>query len=256
MKYYITHDLTGKQKSKIKEKGIFTYDLRLDDFCNDIATIERRVWVNKFGSMITNEEISLGNDYNNNFVDYNEFIKKNERIDYIEDLFDKKFTNEEIILFSKEALLESTFSDCEIEYVIKNRDEANNTFVIATNRDITVGFNPFENEFYNYQDWAFDLDEDLFRELEWNKEIIYMTKNCHCGIWLELSKYYPEEFTYVEGVHEYLKYCKENNITIDKILEITNDPSLKNVMKFLPDIIECYEKNDYKKEDRRIDLWR
>ena len=30
MKYYVTHDLTGKQKAKIKEKGLFTYDLRLN----------------------------------------------------------------------------------------------------------------------------------------------------------------------------------------------------------------------------------
>lgn len=235
MKYYETHDLSYKQKKHIRKQGLHVYDLRLDDDCVNLATIEKKVWVNKCGSMITNFEIPIGSEYGQNYMDYEKFTKENEKVNSIEDLFAKPMTNNQIVIFSNEVLGESEYSNCEIQYIIKNRDEFSNCFVVATDGDISVGFNPFEEDFFNYSDWAFNIDEDLFKGLEWNKEIIFMTPNCHFGIWVELSKYYPEEFTYLEGVNEYLKYCKDKGITINKILEIGTHEDLKDVLKFLPE---------------------
>ena len=95
MKYLITHILSNDERKKYESKGLYCYDLRDSDFGNEIATIEKRVFVNRIGSMVTNEEIKLGNKYSDDFVDYNTFISKNKAVSRLEDLFKKIKEKEE-----------------------------------------------------------------------------------------------------------------------------------------------------------------
>lgn len=89
MKYYVTDTLSNEERKDYKSKGLYCYDLRDSDYDNDIASIERRVIVNNIGSMITNKEIKMGDKYPYDFVDYNEFVKKNKSVDTIEELLKK-----------------------------------------------------------------------------------------------------------------------------------------------------------------------
>lgn len=86
MKYLVTHILSNEERKQYESKGLHCYDLRDSDFGNDIASIEKRVCVNRIGSMITNKEIKLGDKYPNDFVDYNDFTLKNKEVNTIEEL--------------------------------------------------------------------------------------------------------------------------------------------------------------------------
>jgi len=96
MKYLETHILSRDEREIYERKGLYCYDLRDSDFGGEIASIEKRVIVNRIGSMITNEEIKMGNEYPNNYVDYEEFVSKNESVDTIEKLLNKSKNKEDI----------------------------------------------------------------------------------------------------------------------------------------------------------------
>lgn len=89
MKYLVTHILSNEERKEMTSKGLYCYDLRESDFGNDIATIEKRVLVNRVGSMITNKEIKLGDKYPNDFVDYETFTSQNKQVSTIEELLQK-----------------------------------------------------------------------------------------------------------------------------------------------------------------------
>lgn len=89
MKYIVTHILSSDERKKYEEMGLFCYDLRDSDFGNDIASIEKKVLVNRIGSMITNKEIKLGNTFEDNYVDYNTFVSQNRSVEKLEDLLIK-----------------------------------------------------------------------------------------------------------------------------------------------------------------------
>lgn len=89
MKYLVTHILSNEERQKYENMGLYCYDLRDSDFGNDIGSIEKKVMVNRIGSMITNKEIKLGNTMEDDYVDYNTFISNNESVDKISDLLSK-----------------------------------------------------------------------------------------------------------------------------------------------------------------------
>lgn len=89
MKYLVTHTLDNKERQKYEKMGLFCYDLRDSDFGNDIGSIEKRVVINRIGSMITNKEIKLGNTPADDYVDYNTFVSHNKSVDTISELLSK-----------------------------------------------------------------------------------------------------------------------------------------------------------------------
>lgn len=111
MKYYEIESLNDKEKQEFIDRGLYVYDLRSNDAGGEIATIEKSVLVNRVGSIITNEEIPLGDKETDNFKDYQEFINENAVAISIDDFFsDGNFQYYEIneiknILKSKERLV-------------------------------------------------------------------------------------------------------------------------------------------------------
>ncbi len=111
MKFLETHHLDSEEKKQYEDEGLFCYDLRNSDDGVETATIEKNVLVNRCGSIITNEEIQLGDKFPNNYKDYEEFISENEAVSTIEELLDeepfKYYETDEIkkILKSKEKLV-------------------------------------------------------------------------------------------------------------------------------------------------------
>lgn len=99
MKFLVTNYLDEKEKRKLQKKGLFCYDLRGSDLGCDIATIENNVFVNRVGSMITNEKINLGDKLPNDFIDYETFVANNEQVDTLKELVNNtKIKNKEKIL--------------------------------------------------------------------------------------------------------------------------------------------------------------
>lgn len=76
MKYFVTHILSNEERKLYESKGLYCYDLRDNDYGNNIASIEKRVCVNRIGSIVTNKEIKISDKYPNNLVDYHTFTSK------------------------------------------------------------------------------------------------------------------------------------------------------------------------------------
>ena len=155
----------------------------------------------------------------------------------------QEYTNTEILDKVNEILRTDEYKSFSLAYVLKVKDECQNCYAVAMDGDRIIGFNPFESEINNLPEWDFNIDTELFEELEWNREIIYMSMECHYGVWNEVSNCYPEDIEHKEGMQKYLKYCKENGVTKEYIEEKTNQKNIVNVMQFY--------KDDKKKERER-----
>lgn len=242
MKYYETYYLNNEERKQYTDKGLFVYDLRGSDTGGDIACIEKSVLVNRVGCMITNEEIPLGEKYPDDYIDYETFEENNQVVYSIEELLQdipKEMTNEEILDLVNDVLKNSEYKDFELKYVTKVKDEFENSYAVAMNGEEIIGFNPFNKEIENLPDWDFTFDGDLFDDLEWNREIIYMSPACHYDVWTEISQYYPNDIEHKEGMQEYLKYCKKNRIDVSKVQDFAKGTDVKDVMQYL----EREEKN-------------
>lgn len=81
MKYFITEYKSQEAKTNLRSLGLFCYSLRSsENNWNEIATIENYVLINRYGSIITNEEIKLGTHYPRNFLDFLEFSSQNIKV--------------------------------------------------------------------------------------------------------------------------------------------------------------------------------
>lgn len=122
-----------------------------------------------------------------------------------------------------------------IEYILKDNQNVNETIVMASNYDEMICVDPYSMETMAVADWAYNFDDDIFEELEKGKEISYMRMEVHYSIWMDLGQYYPEDIEHKKGVQKYLKYCKENNITRAVIEKEMNLEKVPNIMKFYKD---------------------
>ena len=145
----------------------------------------------------------------------------------------QEYTNTEILDKVNEILRTGEYKSFSLAYVLKVKDECQNCYAVAMDGDRIIGFNPFESEINNLPEWDFNIDTELFEELEWNREIIYMSMECHYGVWNEVSNCYPEDIEHKEGMQKYLKYCKKNKIDIDKIKEDVGLNEIEDIMKFM-----------------------
>ena len=89
IKFIVGGIMDKDAKQKYEELGLYCYDLRDSDDGRDIASIEKRVIVNRIGTMITDKEIKLGDKYPNDFVDYNSFVEQNIQVGTIKELLEK-----------------------------------------------------------------------------------------------------------------------------------------------------------------------
>ena len=145
----------------------------------------------------------------------------------------REYSNQELLDMVNETLLNSEYKDFKLAYVLKVKDEIENCYAVAINGDEIIGFNPLEKEIDRMPEWDFCADNELFQELEWNREIIYMSLDNHYGVWNEISNYYPDDIKHKEGMQEYLKYCKKQKIDISKIQEVVKGTDVKDVMQYL-----------------------
>ncbi len=80
MKYYLTC-LERQEIRELLAKGYYVYQIRCNPDWHD--TIEKNVFINNMGEIITKEEIDFKNK---DYVLYNAFCKKNKSVESIEEL--------------------------------------------------------------------------------------------------------------------------------------------------------------------------
>lgn len=129
------------------------------------------------------------------------------------------------------------YKDYKIEYIIHYKDTDNYEAIAVDGEDIASIFlksgsvQPVINALY-------DLDDEVFGSLEYMQgEISYMSLNTHSGVWNYINEGI-DDINYTYGMEQYLKYCKENNIT----KSIIDNKTKLNV----PDVMKYYKNREIK----------
>lgn len=230
---YLIKDINKNEKDRLEKMGLYCYDLRESDMGDEVANIEKNVFINKVGNMITNEKIEFEKNPND-FVNYFDFCMKNEQVDKIEDLLVRnKLDIEKILNETKELLKNSEdYKDMEICYILEDTKDMKESFIIAMEGNDIIQINAITKEVSDVADWAYNIDDDIFAMLESDKKISYMSMNMHYGIWQTIEQWYPEDLEHKKGMQKYLKYCKDNKITKDVIEKETELDKLPDAMKY------------------------
>ena len=151
---------------------------------------------------------------------------------------------DELIKKSKQVLKEKEeydgqYKKFDICYILRDKEDIKDYIIIATEGQEIIQIYPYENEIKGIADWAFNIDEDIFGKLENdNKVIEYMNMDMHYGIWCSIEEWYPEDIEYKKGMQEYLKYCKEEGITKEKIEKEIKLTEVNDIMRFYKDKIK------------------
>ena len=134
--------------------------------------------------------------------------------------------------------------DKKIDYILYNsKTNETNTLISDEYGENAIEFTPVsKNTFEGFDyvaEWDYNYDYYLFNLLEADWEIGYMDINVHYGIWESINDLYPNDYDCVNGFYNYMKYCKENNITKEKIYNETGfEP--KDIMRFYNELPNGY----------------
>ncbi len=75
-------------------------------------------------------------------------------------------------------------------------------------------------------DWAYMVDDDLFGWLEDGMDILYMTPECHAGVWYQIACDYGFEIEHIVGMQKYIAFCQNHGITRKKLCSLTDYDSI------------------------------
>jgi len=129
------------------------------------------------------------------------------------------------------------YKNYKIEYIFHYK-ETDNYEAMAFNGDDIASVYFKSEEIEPIFDWLYDLDDEISGSLEYMQgEIAYMSLNTHSGIWSYIDKNI-DDINYSYGLEQYLKYCKEKNITKSFI-----DDKIKSDV---PDVMKYYKNREIK----------
>lgn len=133
-----------------------------------------------------------------------------------------------------QELLESyeEHKDKKIQFILESPDDKYGAKVVASDIDEIVVINPVTKEINFIQEWDFNIDNNILQELK-DKDITYMNMSTHFAIWQYVGDNYPD-IDNKEGLQKYLKYCKDHEITKEKV-------EIEGKVKGLTDIMKYYK---------------
>lgn len=136
-----------------------------------------------------------------------------------------------------------------ISYILQNEKDAKDVYVLMLDKFydqvylINV-FNPEHTE--STPEWDFSYNDFLYEPLAKGYEIKWIDDNVHPNLWEDICCGYEEELIREDiGIQKYLKYCKEHNITKEKIKT--------NTIEY-PDVMQYYVESEPPRKITRLDL--
>lgn len=155
-------------------------------------------------------------------------------------------TKNDIEMFLREDM---EHQNKEINFILYNPKTNETQVLVSDGIEEMILFAPYtkeqENGYMNVPEWDFNFDEYLFKELQNEYKIGYISNETHYGIWNTIDNLYPEDIDNIEGVRQYLQYCKDNKITKEYID--------KSINKDTPNIMKFYKEPMKKMEDKNND---
>lgn len=257
MNYLIASYKNSDEKEKIENKGLFCYDLRTTDDGDKISTIEKKVVVNRVGTIITDEKLEFDTSPNN-YIEFDKFVLENQGLDSIDELLNEKMKKKVVKIINDVSRYLTTLEKEDdgkiynIDYILYNSKD-DSFFVLANDGGFPMkAFNlkdeyDLEEEMFDISEWMYSADEYIFEYLEQGYEIKYMTAETHYGLWCEIeNKRFEDNIDELDGVQKYLKYCYENEITKEYL---DNKVDLDVI-----DIMKLYKGEYLKVEDNQVQM--
>lgn len=134
-------------------------------------------------------------------------------------------------------------------YILQNKNDTKDVYVLMAddNYDIEYLVNIFKPErTESTPDWDFSFNDYLYEPLAKGYEIKWIKDEMHPNIWEDICNGYEEEIVREDiGMQAYLKYCKEHNITKEKIKTNTIEA---------PDAMQYYVESEPPRKITRLDL--
>lgn len=152
---------------------------------------------------------------------------------------DKEQIIKETKLKVEEVLLnDEEHYDKHIDYIlINNKTGETHTLASNENGEEAIEFTPYTKDSkngYGYvPEWDYNFDYYIFEYLNDDYSIGYMTDNTHYNLWNSICELYPTDIENKDGVFNYMRYCKDNNITkeyIDKQMGL-DTPNIFDIVR-------------------------
>lgn len=146
--------------------------------------------------------------------------------------------------------------DKKIDYILYKLD-TKETNILASDSfgSNAIEFTPLSKDYVNgynlVPEWDYNFDYYIYNLMEEEWKIGYMTPEVHYSIWNSINELYPNDIDFKDGVQNYLRYCKDNNITKEYLDKETNLDT-PDVMWILGDM-PMYSKIEYKGYVAEID---
>lgn len=134
-------------------------------------------------------------------------------------------------------------------FILQNKNDAKDVYVLMADSDydneylINV-FNPQFTE--STPDWDFSYNDYLYDLLAKGYEIKWISDDMHPNVWEDICNGYEEEIVREDkGMQLYLKYCKEHDITKEKLKTDTME---------YPDAMQYYVESEPPRKITRLDF--
>lgn len=123
------------------------------------------------------------------------------------------------------------YKKMDIGYLLINKEDITKSIVIALKDDEMIEITGKPKTATSRLDWEYNIDEDIFENIENEFEIGFMSTEFHYNIWCCVDDWGLEDIYHPLGLQKYLKYCKEHNIN-KEALDIETNLDTPDIMKY------------------------
>lgn len=136
-----------------------------------------------------------------------------------------------------------------IGYILQNKYDSKDVYVLMSDSDFANAYliNIFKPKLTeSTPEWDFSFNDYLYDMLVDGYEIKWISDDVHPSVWEDICNGYEEEIIKKDkGMQLYLKYCKEHDITKEKLKTDTIE---------YPDAMQYYVENEPPRKITRLDF--
>lgn len=238
--------VNNKENKELIEKLL---ELKILDYCNTIFAkfnMNKLYEYDKQGTMKFLDYHTVRIEYEENKGNTIDEVKSNIEKDVKKVLKDK--SNKKIL--SEKYNFNNAYPIC---YLI-NTNNPKESFAICADekREDALLLKPYiKNKSLKFRIidyYNFNFDDHFFNYVQNGYEISKVSMQAHYAIWSQIEEWYPYDIENKKGMQKYLKYCKDNNITKEKIDKACGTSMTIDIMKYY----QLERKN--KKKNRDLSL--
>ena len=137
-----------------------------------------------------------------------------------------EMTKEKLLVKCKEFLDRELYSGAIIHYILSKESKGKRTFhgFAEYEEELAIYFSISEKSVFCAYMGDTHTDYDLLALLEAGYKIEAMTREGHLGVWYELGTTDMDDITHIEGLEDYLLFCKEKYISVETIAAMASWP--------------------------------